>query len=286
MSKFDPDSYRQYRPFYPAEIFRPFLSLLAARGAAAERVVADIGCGTGHSAVSFLRARGVADDCRLLGVDPDPQMLARARQVACEDGSDARIELRISWSEGTGEATGLDDSSVDGILVGSAFHWMDAARTRDEFLRILRNPRKNPGFESGGPRGPIFIFEYQFPKSTQLPELNEWIRREFNLRWKAPGQKPRGDFTQVTSALREDPRFKLVIEEKPPMIQMLTPDQLAGLLLSQSRVLHYERQLAGHAGEEESHRFRSEVRAAVRHRMKDASAEFDFRLTCATFLAL
>jgi hypothetical protein len=40
--------------------------------------------------------------------------------------------------DGTAEATGLPESSVDLILAGQAFHWFDPVRTRTEFLRIAR----------------------------------------------------------------------------------------------------------------------------------------------------
>jgi SAM-dependent methyltransferase len=40
--------------------------------------------------------------------------------------------------DGRAEATGLERGQVDVIVVGQAFHWFDAARTREEFRRILK----------------------------------------------------------------------------------------------------------------------------------------------------
>ncbi|WP_431217764.1 class I SAM-dependent methyltransferase [Puia sp. P3] len=40
--------------------------------------------------------------------------------------------------DGTAEATGLPDSSIDLIVAGRAFHWFDRAPTRKEFVRISR----------------------------------------------------------------------------------------------------------------------------------------------------
>jgi hypothetical protein len=40
---------------------------------------------------------------------------------------------------GTAEDTTLDDSSVDFVVAGQAFHWFDLERSRTEFARILRS---------------------------------------------------------------------------------------------------------------------------------------------------
>lgn len=43
----------------------------------------------------------------------------------------------ILWSEGTAEATGLQDSCVNWALMGSSFHWADSVLAVKEFYRIL-----------------------------------------------------------------------------------------------------------------------------------------------------
>src|SRR4030095_14592715 len=40
--------------------------------------------------------------------------------------------------DGRAEATGLETGEGDLIVAGQAFHWFDAARSRDEFRRILK----------------------------------------------------------------------------------------------------------------------------------------------------
>lgn len=62
---------------------------------------------------------------------------------AVEPNADMRKKFHaflpdISCSDGSGEATGMDDNSVDLITVAQAFHWLDEAAFKKETLRILR----------------------------------------------------------------------------------------------------------------------------------------------------
>ena len=44
---------------------------------------------------------------------------------------------RVSWADGTAEATGLADASVDLVTAAQAFHWFDRGRARAELKRVL-----------------------------------------------------------------------------------------------------------------------------------------------------
>ena len=254
MAKFNPLFYGEFRPFYPPEVFAGIKEGLFKRGFREPFQIADLGCGTGHSAVSLLKASIQAD---VIGIDPDPAMLNEAQGLA------DRLEWRnLKLQLGSGEETHLPDCALDAVLMGSSFHWMHPEKTRDEVLRILK------------PSGLIWIFEYQFPKASELPELNEWIRRQFNLRWKAPGQVPRGNFTEVTQVFRNDSRLQIIADRPIPMEQPLTVDELAGMIFSQSRVLHYEDTLA----ESNKISFREQTRRELSERMSQGSAVFQFRL--------
>jgi len=248
-SRFDAEFYSLYRPFYPAETFA---------GLEGARAIADIGCGTGHSTLSLLRA-GIK--AQVVGVDPDPKMLELARVLA---GS----EFSIEWRLGSGESTGLGAQSQDAVIVGSAFHWMKPELAQEEFRRVLK------------PGGVLRIFEYQFPKAPELPELNEWIRREFNLKWKAPDQKPRGNLKELTSVFRNHPEaWSYRGEVQPKMEMQFGFEDLAGLLLSQSRVLHYEDTLSAH--EKES--FHQSLRTQLESFFKVDRTTFDFKLAIIDF---
>jgi ubiquinone/menaquinone biosynthesis C-methylase UbiE len=266
-SRFDPYFYSLYRPFYPAETFAGLTDRLIRRGFAAPFTFADVGCGTGHSTISLIRSEirsGVSG--RVIGIDPDSLMLDQARQLSARE--QCSNDCHVEWRVGRGEATGLEPASVDAILIGSAFHWMKANEVKAEVCRVLK-------------RGGILrIFEYQFPKAAGFPELNEWIRREFNLRWKAPEQKPRGSLKELTSIFRDDPEFESLGDAQPKMEMQLDAEQVTGLILSQSRVLHYEDTLKDQA---EKDAFRNSVRSSMKNFLEDKTASFDFKLAWIEF---
>jgi len=113
--------YVRTRPSYPSEAIdavfdglRPVLNVSAA----------DIGAGTGIAS-RLLAERGV----RVTAVEPNEAMRSAAKPDP--DG-------RITWSTGTGEATGLADHSQDLVLCAQAFHWLHADRALAEFQRILK----------------------------------------------------------------------------------------------------------------------------------------------------
>ncbi|HEX5011704.1 MAG TPA: class I SAM-dependent methyltransferase [Planctomycetota bacterium] len=117
------EDYALYRPGYARDLVP---RLAAERGLPPGAHVADVGCGTGLLARSFLDA-----GCRVTGVEPSDPM--RAQAVAQLGGRPG-----FACHAGTAEASGLPDASVDAVVAGQAFHWFDVERARAEFLRVLR----------------------------------------------------------------------------------------------------------------------------------------------------
>jgi SAM-dependent methyltransferase len=118
-------NYVKYRPGYPDAA----IDLLVERcGLSAKSSVADIGSGTGISAEPLLK-RGV----RVIGVEPNQAM---------REAGDALLAHHPGFTSvnGTAEATGLPDSSIDLVLAGQAYHWFDPPAAALEFKRILRAP--------------------------------------------------------------------------------------------------------------------------------------------------
>lgn len=111
--------YTRYRPSYPPEAIDAILEGL---GDPASLVATDVGAGTGISA-RLLGDRGV----RVIAIEPN---------LAMREG--AEPHALVEWRHATGEATGLDGSSVDLILCAQAYHWMDPERACAEFARVLR----------------------------------------------------------------------------------------------------------------------------------------------------
>lgn len=117
------ENYAKYRPGYPAEV----LDLMRAEmGLTHASVVADIGSGTGILSKLFLE-NGNA----VYGVEPNREMREAGERLLAEFPGYTSVE-------GTAEATGLADASVDLATAAQAFHWFDVPRARAEFQRILR----------------------------------------------------------------------------------------------------------------------------------------------------
>jgi SAM-dependent methyltransferase len=117
------EDYVKYRPHYP-EVILSYLRDLYAFGPG--WVVADIGAGTGISTELFLRFGN-----KVFAVEPNREMRLKAEELLAAYPDFVSVD-------GTAEATGLGDSSVDLIVAGQAFHWFDPVGTRREFVRIAR----------------------------------------------------------------------------------------------------------------------------------------------------
>ena len=119
------ESYRRYRPGYPAEAVE---TLRQACGLGADAQVADVAAGTGLL-TEVLLAAGFA----VTAVEPNAEM-----REACATLEAQYPRLRVA--AGTAEATGLPDASVDLITVAQAMHWFDLEKTKAEFARVLNHP--------------------------------------------------------------------------------------------------------------------------------------------------
>jgi len=110
--------YAQYRRGYPSVVID---ALVDALGLSSADTVIDLGCGSGQLALPL--ARRVA---RVIGVDPEPEMLRYAR-TAQSEGPASSVEWRL------GTADDLLDISAQHGLVGAitlanAIHLVDRAR--------------------------------------------------------------------------------------------------------------------------------------------------------------
>lgn len=94
--------------------------------------VLEIGCGTGSLA---LRAQRMHPDAELVGIDPDPLALARARRKAERSGRPVRFD------QGKAGDLPYPDESMDRVLSSFMFHHLDDAEKRRalaEIRRVLR----------------------------------------------------------------------------------------------------------------------------------------------------
>lgn len=88
-------------------------------------VVADVGAGTGKLTehLIHLNLEGYA-------IEPNDAMR--------EEGIRLTAHSTFNWKAGSGEHTGLADSSVDWVLMASSFHWTHYEEALKEFHRILK----------------------------------------------------------------------------------------------------------------------------------------------------
>jgi SAM-dependent methyltransferase len=115
--------YERYRPPYPPEFFRA-----VARGLALSRqhALIDLGTGPGVLARGFSPYAG-----RVVGVDPEPGMLAAARKAAAQAGAD------VTFLEGRAEDLPDTVGGFNVVTIGRALHWMDHNALGPLFARLV-----------------------------------------------------------------------------------------------------------------------------------------------------
>jgi ubiquinone/menaquinone biosynthesis C-methylase UbiE len=119
-----------------------------ARPAPGARVL-DVGTGTGALALAIGQT---LEDVRLVGIDPTPQMLARAR----ENADDAGLTGRIEFLPAAAEALPFADASFDVVVSSIAMHHTRVRQSLCEIVRVLRpggrlaiaDMARNPRWES------------------------------------------------------------------------------------------------------------------------------------------
>lgn len=117
------ENYVRYRPGYPAEALG---ALQTECGLAPDHAIADIASGSGIWSRILLQ-NGNA----VWGVEPNAEMRHAGERLLTEFP-------KFTSVAGTAEATTLADASVDFVTAAQAAHWFDRARSRREFVRILK----------------------------------------------------------------------------------------------------------------------------------------------------
>lgn len=115
--------YVRYRPDYPLAVVD---TLRQHCGWSGPVDIADLGSGTGLSALGFLDAGH-----HVLGVEPNGEMRQAAETLL-------RARENFTSIDGRAEATTLADRSVDLVIAAQAFHWFDVSAVATETDRILR----------------------------------------------------------------------------------------------------------------------------------------------------
>jgi ubiquinone/menaquinone biosynthesis C-methylase UbiE len=136
-------SERQYLPaaghdwFLP--LYDPLTSLLGVDSARRQlldqaelepgHAVLDVGCGTGTLAVLIKRLYPTVE---VIGVDPDPRALQRARRKA------DRARVSIRFDQGYADALGYPDRRFDRVFSSMMFHHLEPGDQEGMLLEIRR----------------------------------------------------------------------------------------------------------------------------------------------------
>lgn len=174
------EDYRRHRPDYPEALVD---WMLDDAGLTEGDVIVDVGCGTGISSRQ-LAGRGL----RVIGVDPNPTMLAAARGQAGEGGE------AITWVEGDGETLPIDDvidGPVAAIVGGQSFHWLDLDRALVRFRELLR------------PNGRIIPFWNLRDASKPLMASYELLLVRYSSDYARVGAEPRAERLMLHPGLEQ-----------------------------------------------------------------------------------
>lgn len=133
--------YEAARPDYPFEAVAWMLEKLPH----GSHRIADVGAGTGK----LTRVLADAPDAEVIAIDPDPLMLEALRTAV----------PGVPTFLGTAERLPVPDASLDAVVLGQAWHWVDPVAGSTEVGRVVR---------SGGTLGLIW---------NTRDSGTDWVRR-------------------------------------------------------------------------------------------------------------
>jgi SAM-dependent methyltransferase len=157
------DFYHRYRRGYPPAAIDALVQAFELTG---DDIVVDLGCGTGQLTLPVAgRVRAV------VGIDPQPDMLLRARQAAAERGV-----ANVSWMVGADTdipALGrlLGDQAVGTVTIGQALHWMQHEELFRNLIPLARRGGGVAVVTNGTP-----LWQQDIPWSRALRGwLEQWL---------------------------------------------------------------------------------------------------------------
>ena len=115
--------YEELRPPYPPSFFREVAQRLAF---GKQHALIDLGTGPGLLALGFAPYVG-----RIVGVDPEPAMLAAAKTAA------ERASQSLTLIQGKADDLPDDVGRFDVVTIGRALHWMDREATLARLDRLV-----------------------------------------------------------------------------------------------------------------------------------------------------
>jgi ubiquinone/menaquinone biosynthesis C-methylase UbiE len=155
-------------------LYDPLVKLVggdAARRALLEQVpirpgerVLDIGCGTGTLVVLI---KQLHPDAEVIGLDPDPNALARGKRKA------ERSSVSVRFDQGFADALPYADAAMDRVLSSFMFHHLESGE-KENALREVRRVLK--------PAGVFTLLDFDGPNSRENGFLARLIHSSHHLK--------------------------------------------------------------------------------------------------------
>lgn len=89
-------------------------------------IIADVGAGTGILSSQIFDSVS----CKVMLIEPNADMIRVAKNNLSSP--------KIAFLKKTAESTGVENDSIDAVVVGTAFHWFDMAQFKLECQRICK----------------------------------------------------------------------------------------------------------------------------------------------------
>lgn len=160
------DFYHRFRRGYPPAVIDLLVDVF---GLTRADVVADLGCGTGQLTLPVAERVGA-----VVGVDPEPDMLSRARLVARE-----RAVPNVGWMVGDDSViatlvTLLGAGRLGAVTIGQALHWMG----HEALFRVLPELVRPGGGVAVVTNGvPLWLHDEAWSRALRAV-LEDWLGRE------------------------------------------------------------------------------------------------------------
>jgi demethylmenaquinone methyltransferase/2-methoxy-6-polyprenyl-1,4-benzoquinol methylase len=150
------------------------------RGAIVERIdarpserVLDVATGTGMVAQALVRRY----ECKVVGIDQSPQMLARAQEKLALDG---RLGERISLMRGEAERLPFADGEFDHLTFTYLLRYVeDPGATMGELARVVRPGGRIASLEFAVPPNLVWRSLWRLYTRVGLPLLGRLVSREW-----------------------------------------------------------------------------------------------------------
>ena len=180
--------YEQYRPRYVGRVFEEIVRIFEPNR---EDVLLDLGCGTGEVGLPLSKHFD-----KVVAWDPSAEMLALARQKACEEG----IENVVFEQKSSDDLPSLQDK-IKLCTMGQSFHWMDGMNTLAEIKKHLV---PGGGVAILGVRHGLHIYSADFDEPNELTAERNWVVREIGKKYLGAERKAgHGVFAKNTQSFED-----------------------------------------------------------------------------------